>query len=71
VCLTGAMPVEIQLKPLPSEAQELAPQLRGFTYVVVDELITLVDPRTRKVESCFEMGRAVGPKRHAGRSGCI
>ena len=45
--------VEIQLKSLPSEAEELAPQLRGFSYVVVEELVAIVDPRTRKVEIVF------------------
>jgi hypothetical protein len=31
----------------------LAPQLRGFSYVVVEELVAIVDPRTRKVEIVF------------------
>jgi hypothetical protein len=56
VCLTGVVPAESNSKPLASEAQELAPQLRGLTYVVVEELVTLVEPRTRKVESCFRDG---------------
>jgi hypothetical protein len=35
------------------KAEQLAPQLRAFGYVVVEELIALVDPRTRKVEIVF------------------
>jgi hypothetical protein len=38
---------------LPAEAQQLAPQLRGFGYIVVEEQIALVDQRTRKVELVF------------------
>jgi len=38
---------------LPAEAERLAPQLRGFGYVVVEEQIALVDQRTRKVAFVF------------------
>jgi hypothetical protein len=53
VSVDAAVPSEIQLKSLPSEAEELAPRLRGFSYVVVEELVAIVDPRTRKVEIVF------------------
>jgi len=51
------VPAEIQLQPLPSEAKELAPQVRGFGYVVVNEEIALVDQRTRKVVLVFQRWR--------------
>ena len=53
VSVDGVVPSEIQLNSLPSEAEELAPQLRGLRYVVVEELVAIVDPRTRKVEIVF------------------
>src|SRR6266536_3629586 len=53
VAIDGVVPSEIQLHPLPSDAEELAPQLRGFGYIVVEELVAIVDPRTRKVEIVF------------------
>ena len=53
VAVDGVVPSEIQLNSLPSEAEELAPQLRGLRYVVVEELVAIVDPRTRKVEIVF------------------
>jgi hypothetical protein len=53
VSVDAVVPTEIQLSSLPSEAEELAPQLRGFSYVVVEELVAIVDPRTRKVEIVF------------------
>jgi hypothetical protein len=53
IAVDGVVPAEIQVHSLPSEAEELAPQLRGFGYVVVEEQIALVDQRTRKVEVVF------------------
>ena len=47
------VPAEVELQPLPAEAERLAPQLRGFGYVVVEEQIALVDQRTRKVAFVF------------------
>jgi hypothetical protein len=53
VSVDGVVPSDVQLNSLPSEAEQLAPQLRGFSYVVVEELVAIVDPRTRKVEIVF------------------
>jgi hypothetical protein len=53
VSVDGVVPTEIQLNSLPSEAADLAPQLRGYSYVVVEELVAIVDPRTRRVEIVF------------------
>ena len=47
------VPAEIQVHSLPAEAEKLAPQLRGFGYVVVEELVAIVEPRTRKIEVVF------------------
>ena len=38
---------------MPPEAERLAPQLRGFGYVVVEEQIALVHQSTRKIELVF------------------
>jgi hypothetical protein len=53
IALDAVVPAEIQVHSLPPEAEQLAPQLRGFGYVVVEEQIALVDQRTRKVEIVF------------------
>src|SRR3954451_4084878 len=53
VSVDGVVPSDVQLNSLPSEAEQLAPQVRGFSYVVVEELVAIVDPRTRKVEIVF------------------
>jgi len=53
IALDAIVPAEIQVDSLPPAAEQLAPQLRGFGYVVVEELIALVDQRTRKIEIVF------------------
>ena len=53
IAVDRVVPPEIELHSLPAEAQQLAPQLRGFGYIVVEEQIALVYERTRKVEIVF------------------
>jgi Protein of unknown function (DUF1236) len=53
IAIDRIVPAEVELHPLPAEAERLAPQLRGFGYVVVEEQIALVDQRTRKVAFVF------------------
>jgi hypothetical protein len=50
IAVDGVVPADIQVHSLPPEAEKLAPDLRGFGYVVVEELVAIVEPRTRKVE---------------------
>jgi uncharacterized protein DUF1236 len=51
--MDGIVPAEVQVHSLPAEAERLAPRLRGFGYIVVEEQIAIIDPRTRKVELVF------------------
>jgi Protein of unknown function (DUF1236) len=53
IALDALVPAEVQVHSLPPEAEQLAPQLRGFAYVVVEEQIALVDQKTRKIEIVF------------------
>jgi hypothetical protein len=53
IVLDGIVPANIELHSMPPEAERLAPQLRGFGYVVVEEQIALVDQRTHKVALVF------------------
>jgi hypothetical protein len=53
IAVDGIVPSDIEVHSLPAEAEKLAPQLRGLGYVVVEELVAIVDPRTRKVELVF------------------
>src|SRR5262245_11679526 len=53
VAVAATVPAEVQVHPLPSDAEQVAPQLRGLGYIVVEELVAIVDPRTRKVAIVF------------------
>jgi hypothetical protein len=53
IAVDSVVPADIEVHALPAEAEKLAPELRGFGYVVIEELVALVEPRTRKVEIVF------------------
>jgi Protein of unknown function (DUF1236) len=53
VAVASTVPAEVQIHALPSDAEQVAPQLRGLGYIVVEELVAIVDPRTRKVATVF------------------
>ena len=53
IAVGGVVPPEIAIHSLPAEAEATAPRLRGFGYVVIEELVAIVDQRTRKVETVF------------------
>lgn len=45
----STVPAQIQLRRLPPAAEASAPKFRGYSYVMVEEQIGLVDPRSSKV----------------------
>src|SRR5262245_8276258 len=53
IAVDSVVPADIEVHTLPAEAEQFAPQLRGSGYVGIEELVALVDPRTRKVEIVF------------------
>jgi hypothetical protein len=53
VVIDGIVPKEIDLQSLPSNAEEVAPDFRGFGYIVVEELIAIVKKPTRKIVVIF------------------
>jgi hypothetical protein len=57
IAVDSVVPADIQIRSLPANAEELAPQVRGYGYIVVEEQIALVDQRTRKVEIVFPRWR--------------
>jgi hypothetical protein len=54
IAVDRVVPAEIPVQPLPSEAENVAPQVRGFGYIIVGEEIALVDQRTRRIEVVFQ-----------------
>jgi hypothetical protein len=57
IAVDRVVPSEVEVHPLPSAAEQVAPQVRGYGYVVVEEQIALVEPRSRKVEIVFPRWR--------------
>ena len=57
--MDATVPADIQLHSLPVEAEQLAPLLRGFGYLVVEEQNAIVDLRTRKAELVFSAVRQI------------
>src|SRR5947207_3046492 len=53
VAIDSIVPKEIDLQSLPSNAEDVAPELRGFGYIVVEELIAIVERPTRKIVVVF------------------
>jgi hypothetical protein len=53
VAIDGIVPKEIDLQSLPLNAEDVAPELRGFGYIVVEELIAIVEKPTRKIVVVF------------------
>jgi hypothetical protein len=49
VAIDGLVPKNVTLRSLPATAQNVTPQLQGLDYILVEEEIALVDPRTRKI----------------------
>src|SRR5262249_16778514 len=43
------VPPEMKLEAVPQGAQQPAPQLRGFSYFIVEEQNALVEPQSRKI----------------------
>jgi hypothetical protein len=52
----AALPVDVELLPLPPDVVELAPDYRGYDYVVDNDEIVFVDPATRAVVGMIELG---------------
>jgi len=43
------IPSNVALQRLPAEAEQLAPQLKGDSYLAVEELVAIVDTNSRKI----------------------
>jgi hypothetical protein len=51
------VPPDVTLQRLPAEAEKLAPQLQGYSYVAVEELVAIVDTNSRKISSVMQRMR--------------
>ena len=51
------VPPDVTLQRLPAEAEKLAPQLQGKSYLAVEELVAIVDTNSRKIVSVMQRMR--------------
>ncbi|MFZ0205378.1 MAG: DUF1236 domain-containing protein, partial [Roseiarcus sp.] len=68
------LPTDVALLPLPPDVVELAPEYRGYEYVLVNDEIVFVNPSTRDVVGMIELGASSAdagpPSRIAGARPC-
>jgi hypothetical protein len=57
VAIGAVVPANVALRPLPSDAEALAPQLHGASYLAVEELVAVVDTPSRKIVSVMQRMR--------------
>ena len=51
------IPSNVPLQRLPAEAEQLAPQLKGDSYLAVEELVAIVDTNSRKIINVMQRMR--------------
>jgi Protein of unknown function (DUF1236) len=51
------VPADVELQRLPAEAEKLTPQLSGYSYLAVEELVAIVDTNSRKIISVMQRMR--------------
>ena len=56
LAIGNAVPADVPLRPIPASLDAVAPQLRGASYVVVEEQIAIVDSQTRKILAVVQRG---------------
>ncbi|MBV9394444.1 MAG: DUF1236 domain-containing protein [Methylobacteriaceae bacterium] len=57
------VPERYHFHPLPTEIVDIVPEYRGFDYMVVDNEIVIVNPRTREIVYTMSEGRSAGMNR--------
>jgi hypothetical protein len=54
VARDAIVPSNVSLQRLPAEAEQLAPQLKGDSFLAVEELVAIVDTSSRKIISVMQ-----------------
>jgi hypothetical protein len=57
VAIDGVVPSSITLRRLPAEVEKVAPQLQGYSYLAVEELVAIVDTNSRKITHVMQRMR--------------
>jgi hypothetical protein len=56
LAIDSAVPAEVEVRPLPSQAETIVPQFRGFGYVIIEEQIAIVDQPGRRIVAVIQRG---------------
>jgi Protein of unknown function (DUF1236) len=51
------VPANVVLQRLPAEAETITPQLQGYSYLAVEELVAIVDTNSCKIISVMQRMR--------------
>jgi hypothetical protein len=51
------VPTSVALQRLPTEAEIITPQLQGYSYLAVEELVAIVDTNSRKITNVMQRMR--------------
>jgi len=51
------VPPNVVLQRLPAAAEKVAPQLQGYSYLAVEELVAIVETNSRKISSVMQRMR--------------
>jgi hypothetical protein len=51
------VPANVPLQRLPAEAERVEPQLRGYSYLAVEELVAIVETNSRKIITVMQRMR--------------
>ena len=51
------MPADIPLQPLPPEAEMIGVHLYGYSYLAVEELVAIVETKSRKIITVMQRMR--------------
>lgn len=54
LAIGAVVPADVALHPLPPDAEALASQLHGASYLAVEELVAVVDTHSRKIVSVMQ-----------------
>jgi hypothetical protein len=53
----ATVPAAVRIERLPVDAESVAPELSGYSYLAVEELVAIVDTNSRKVVSVMQRMR--------------
>jgi hypothetical protein len=56
IAVGNTVPPDVQLRAIPGNAGEAAPQVQNKSYAVVEEQIAIVDPTSRKITAVLQRG---------------